>query len=92
MVLRPFAMFLCLALFMAPQLSYSTAVITFCEEQGCTTPPVVEEEEVCHAVPPRHGLIEHRPTTVRDTATLPHWEERVPRVQEGEVPHPPPWS
>ncbi len=90
--LRLFTSFLCLTLFLAPLLSNSTVVIQFCEEQGCTTPPVVEEEEVCHAIPPRHGAIGPHPGPFSQKAILPTWEEQVQRLQHGEVPHPPPWS
>lgn len=90
--MRVFASFMCFWLFMAPQVSYSTAVVTFCKEQGCSTPPVVEEEEVCHsAVPPRHWVTEVRASSDPDEATLPHWEELLLHTLHGEVPHPPPW-
>lgn len=91
LALRGFAASLCIILFLAPLLACSTSVMALCEEQGCTTPPLVEEEEACHAIPPRHGVIEHRAATDALKAILPTWEAQVLYVQHGEVPHPPPW-
>jgi hypothetical protein len=93
MLLRLVAMGLCALLFLAPLITYSNEVITFCQEQGCTTPPLIEEEEVAHAaIPPGdRSLLEH-PTMDMDKAVLPHWEELLLHTLHGEVPHPPPWA
>ncbi|MBX2974144.1 MAG: hypothetical protein KF797_13690 [Flavobacteriales bacterium] len=91
--LRLFVGCLCVWLFMAPQVSYSAAVIAFCDEYGCTTLPLIEEEEVCHsAIPPRAMPTDAHASPEADEVALPHWEELLLHTLHGEVPHPPPWA
>lgn len=93
LALRLFVACLACWLFMAPQVMYSSAVVAFCEEYGCTTPPLIEEEEVCHSeVPPRTILNARHASPDADEIALPHWEELLLHTLHGEVPHPPPWA
>ncbi|HRF80060.1 MAG TPA: hypothetical protein PL070_08235 [Flavobacteriales bacterium] len=92
-VVRLFATFLCWWLFMAPQVTYSTSVIAFCNEHDCSIPPLMEEEEVCHvAVPPRASVNDAHASPEAHEVALPHWEELLLHTLHGEVPHPPPWA
>ena len=80
-------------LFALPQVQGSRAMKVFCEEQGCTVPPLAEEEEVGHsAIPPRACPGQAHASAHADEPELPHWEELMLHTLHGEVPHPPPWA
>jgi len=93
LVVRLFAALMCGWLFMVPQVMSSTAVLALCDEQGCSLPPLTEEEEVGHsAVPPRAWPSDAHTSSDPDELALPHWEELMLHTLHGEVPHPPPWA
>lgn len=91
--LRLFTWLMCGWLFMIPQVMFSTAVLSFCDEFGASAPPLIEEEEVHHtAIPPCSALASAHGHTDHDEVELPHWEELLLHTLHGEVPHPPPWA
>lgn len=91
--MRFFAAIMCSWLFMVPQVMFSASVMAYCDEQGCSLPPVAEEEEVGHsAVPPRTWSSTEHTSFDTDEIALPRWEELMLHTLHGEVPHPPPWA
>lgn len=91
--LRAFAVVLSVWLWALPQVMYSKVIVDLFMEQGSCPLPIIEEEEV------KHAITTHRPT---GSATHPGLE--VPglipgeiallpfSVLHGEVPVPPPWG
>lgn len=92
-MVRFFSLLMCGWLFMVPQVMFSTAVMSFCDEYGTSAPLLVEEEEVHQKdVPPRLVISPGHTTSDPDESPLPHWEELLLHTLHGEVPHPPPWA
>jgi len=93
LVMRCFAMFMGVWLFLVPQIMFSASIQALCEEYGTTLPPITEEEEVNHcAVEPGGTAATLSAQVDVDEEPLPHWEELLLHTLHGEVPHPPPWG
>ena len=90
--MRVFAVLFSCWMCMVPQVMGSSTVKALCEEAGSTPLPLIEEEEVGHALSePLQAMHPNSSEGVDDTL-LPHREDRPLRSLHGEVPHLPPWS